>query len=299
MMTAAEGPHRVRCGEAVPGPAGATARILVAGDTHGNLDWIDTLAKLASRQRCDGILQAGDFGFWPDLRHLRSHHEIVLNDGWLDAVAERLAARGVWMRVIDGNHDAHGLAAASCPPGADLVAPVRSGLLDWATRGARWSWCGVRFGALGGAVSVDRDNREEGISWWPTERITDEDVDRLGDAPLDVLVTHDAPEGVRTRFVDIWPDGMAWGKAGAVSEASRWQVERARQATRPRLVVHGHYHLRHTSPMSRPPTVVEGLASDQEADGGSWAVLELPSLRLTDGKAIARAVMRAIAEQQG
>ena len=69
-------------------------------------------------------------------------------------------------------------------------------MLDWADRGAVWSWHGVRFGALGGAVSIDRSVRVENESWWSTETITDLEVDTLiARAPdgLDVPVAHDAP----------------------------------------------------------------------------------------------------------
>lgn len=50
--------------QTVPGPRAADGRLL-AGDTHGNLDWIRTLIKLATRNGCVGIVQLGDFGFCP------------------------------------------------------------------------------------------------------------------------------------------------------------------------------------------------------------------------------------------
>jgi len=262
----------------VPGPTGATARLLVAGDTHGNLGWLSELAALAEEQRCEGIIQLGDFGFWPDPKVLRECARVVLNEGWLTAVADALASHDVWLRVIDGNHDFHPGALAAHPPDGRGIAVVRDDRLDWATRGARWEWCGVRFGALGGAYSIDKMWREPGVTWWETERITDAQRDLLGAEPLDVLLTHDAPQGVG------WPEVDVGGpKVDPASRANREQVERARRATRPSVLLHGHYHLRYRTTMSDPGTRVEGLAADIQADGGSWGVLELPGLVFADG----------------
>jgi hypothetical protein len=74
---------------------------------------------------------------------------------------------------------------------------AQDGVLDWADRGAVWEWCGVRFDAFGGAVSIDQEWRTAGLSWWATEEIKDAEVDRLidraGPGGVDVLLTHDAP----------------------------------------------------------------------------------------------------------
>jgi len=280
----------VRAASPVPDPV--SGRVLIAGDTHGNLRWIAELAELAARHRCDGIVQLGDFGFWPDrieLGRSRNRHR-VLDEAWLNAVARALTERGVWMRVIDGNHDAHPLVADRYPSGESGLAPIRSGLLDWATRGARWDWCGVRFGALGGAVSIDRDLRIPGVSWWATEEITPDEVARLGDAPLDVLFTHDAPEGVGHPLVDLGSLGAQYLQVESQSRAGRRLVEQARRATRPVLQVHGHHHLRYRADVGGGgvATTVQGLGCDQHGNGEAWGVLELPGLVFADGWEVAR-----------
>ena len=266
---------------------------MVAGDTHGNLAWIATLAKLAARHGCAGIVQLGDFGFWPDLRKLRSSNNRmrVLDERWLDAVADELARHSIWMRVLDGNHDAHPLVEDRYPAGDDGIAPIRSGLLDWATRGARWSWCGVRFGALGGAVSIDQEHRLPGVSWWATEEITPDDLSRLGDGPLDVLLTHDAPEGVNHPLVDLSSLGVHYLQVESLSRASRRLVEEARRATRPALHLHGHFHLRYRTAVDGGgvKTIVQGLGCDQHGNGEAWGVLELPDLVFADGWEVVRA----------
>lgn len=71
----------------VPGPAHRGARLLVAGDTHGNSWWLRCLADLAVELGCDGVVQVGDFGFWPDQRTLRACGRATIDNRWLDEIA--------------------------------------------------------------------------------------------------------------------------------------------------------------------------------------------------------------------
>ena len=262
----------------VPGPRAAGARLLVAGDTHGNSWWLRCLAGLAVELGCDGVVQLGDFGFWPDQRTLHACGWATIDNRWLDEIADIYGNKGVWLRVIDGNHDAHPLVRESYPSDPNGIRPIRDDVLDWADRGAVWEWHGRRFGALGGGVSIDRHQRVEGETWWPTETITEDDVDDLTTRAvggLDVLFTHDAPmlpPGLR-------PLGDAALRADCA--ASIHQIVRAVDAATPRLLLHGHYHRRYTAMFDN--TRVEGLASDIEAPRpGSWAVLDLDDLTVTE-----------------
>lgn len=278
-------------GELVPGPAGAKQRVFVAGDTHGNLDWISTLAKLAARHSCAGIVQLGDFGFWSDKKTHGSRP--VLNERFLDAVATELARHGVWMRVVDGNHDAVPLVTEryGVDDGPTEPVSIRSGLLDWAPRGTRWQWSGARFGALGGATSIDRRVRTPGWSWWATEMIWPEDVERLGAGKLDVLCTHEAPEGVCQPGVDLITLPVRLLQEEADSRECRRLVERARRTTKPALLLHGHHHMRYRKIMDLDDvvTVVEGLGCDMDGNGGAWGILDIPSLGFADGWEISKA----------
>jgi len=83
---------------AAPLPGDPT-RVLVAGDTHGNL-WHWTCVRLpaARLHQVDGIVQLGDFGSWP-----------LTRDGadYLRALEHALAADGRWVVFLDGNHENH------------------------------------------------------------------------------------------------------------------------------------------------------------------------------------------------
>lgn len=215
----------------------------------------------------------------------RNEQRAVINDRWLDAVASRAATHGVWWRVLDGNHDAHPLARTAYAAGGNGVRPIRDGVLDWADRGSVWEWCGRRFAALGGAVSIDRAWRHEGVSWWATEEITDSEVDalieRADGKSVDVLFSHDAP---------VLPDGfreLGDPVLAAKCRRSNEQVMRAVDALKPGTVIHGHYHHAYRAAIRRSAGFVDivGLASDEESHRGyghAYQIMELPSLRLVD-----------------
>ena len=136
---------------------------------------------------------------------------------------------------------------------------------------------------------MDHQYRVEGVSWWPNEILTDADVERLGEAPLDVLLSHDAPEGAPIRNFELRPrDEMLCSQV-------RERILQAVKATQPKLVVHGHWHRRTSSELSWPinsdgeldwaSTQVEGLAADKQGDHRAWAILEVDSLNFIDGQA--------------
>ena len=68
------------------------------------------------------MVQLGDFGFWSDKK---ARHTPVLDEHFLDAVVTDLARYGVWVRFVDGDHDAHPFHARALPP---LVLPDGAGL---------------------------------------------------------------------------------------------------------------------------------------------------------------------------
>jgi hypothetical protein len=240
------------------------AKVLLAGDWHGNPAWAETCFEVAGTEGCRWVLQLGDFGLWPGRE-----------DDWLDHVNRLADGSGTELVWIDGNHENHD-ALDRWRPHADADGLVRMrDRVRWASRGSRWAWSGTRFGALGGAVSMDRFLRRSGVNWWPQEAVSQEDVDRLGDGPLDVLVTHAAPSTVDRphRRLPVPEDIIA----DAVQVRAR--LDQAVRRTRPRLVVHGHYHQRLTAELTG--LSVEGLAHDKSAPAEALAVLELPGdLRL-------------------
>lgn len=266
--------------------------VFALGDTHGNTSWLHRAFKKAAEIGCRRIVQLGDFGFWT---HRRSGVQ------FLDDAQRYCDTYNIDLVWIDGNHEAHHLLTDEVRDNTrdDGFVAVRPRVL-YAPRGLRWEWSGVRFAALGGAFSVDWKARVPGESWWPEESITEADVERLGTAPVDVLVAHDAPHGV-TGLRGI---GGLSPETQYQADLSRGLLTHAMQATCPQLLLHGHWHYRNSETVAWPDPVasedtgeivwrscqVEGLSHDGDRlrDHRSWGVLHLPSLRFHDGEWVER-----------
>lgn len=235
-------------------------RVLLAGDTHGNHRHVDYLLKMAAELQADRIVQVGDFGYWP---HLSDYHRRV------SSMAQRARTPIYW---LDGNHENFDALEVA----VDVDADEPQGMLPdlwYLPRGCTWAWDGCRFMSLGGAYSIDKSSRTEGYSWWPQETLTRAQVERAMDrGPVDVLLTHDTPEGV-CPIVD------SNYKGDDISRGNRKAVSAVADAVTPRLVVHGHYHHRYTAAYGA--AVVEGLDRDDQGptswlciDTADWATTE-------------------------
>lgn len=218
------------------------AKYLLLGDTHGRLDVVIRAIAAARAARVDTIFQLGDFGFvWPGRDQLAALHQL------LDDASMR-------MIFLDGNHDHH--------QGLAETAWHKYPWLRYMPRGSVETFGTTKVGFLGGAASIDREFRTLGRDWWPTEVITDADVEAL--TPCDVLLTHDAPE--LPPKLPAWP----WPVSTTV-EAALWRnrelVARAVERGRPRMLVHGHYHFAYRNTFRN--TLVVGL----DADGRKGSML--------------------------
>lgn len=239
------------------------SRILVAGDTHGNLGEMRRLFARAGDHGCHAIMVCGDFGIWPGI-----HGEIFQRD--TNLMAEE---NDIDVYFVDGNHEDFDQLYAIDDFNDEGFRVVREHIFH-APRGHLWEWAGKKLGALGGAVSIDREWRVPGKSWWPQENITEADIEKSLKLParLDVLFTHDtlvnAPFGKRLK-----PD--------LDSVANRQRVTYVVQNIAPKLMFHGHmhddYHFWYPGdwPGGRV-TEVFGL----ECDGMlmNWAVLDLTTM---------------------
>lgn len=228
-------------------------RIAFAGDWHGNANWANGVITSLAARGVDVVVHVGDFGIWPGGQGRE----------YLASVDKVAARSGIDVLFIDGNHDDHHQIAEA--PRAEGLG--RFGEHIWhIPRGTRWVWGEVRFGGLGGAVSVDRDGRTPGVSWWPEESITvaDEQAFQSG-GQVDVAVTHDCPSGVAIRGVTFEQGVRAWGyRAIVASEEHRKVLAAALDPTRPAVIVHGHYHVRSSGVWSHDGgwAEVEGLHCD-------------------------------------
>lgn len=237
-------------------------KILVAGDWHGNSTWAAQIIRHAGMRSVDTIIHVGDFGWWTP--SLPTHH-------FLETCQEAAAECGIRIYWARGNHEFH--------PGIDEWDDATEGEPWFDKRypniihlpnGFRWEWWGRTWLALGGAHSVDRLMRKEGFSWWPEEHFTDAHMVRaMTGGPVDVMITHDCPSGVNIPGI---PSDPSTDKRGdwPMSEliTSREQRDRLAEVVdvvQPKLLIHGHYHLRYTAKRTMPDgwvTAIHGLDCD-------------------------------------
>lgn len=215
-------------------------KILVAGDTHGDVNHLRHLIAVAKRHDCPAVFVLGDFGFWA---HFKTGVE------FLDHLDKHAGRENVLVYFLDGNHDKTSLVMSlySHDRDAEGFVRVRDNVL-YAPRGHRWTWAGTRFITLGGAFSVDKDYRLEkerlerrgpGTYWFPEEEMTDEDMATflLDNTPVDIMLAHDKPHA----------SNPGWNRKNILEcSFNQHRLQMAVHALEPQLFLHGHLHYRYT-----------------------------------------------------
>jgi predicted phosphodiesterase len=247
-------------------------KILLIGDTHGNTAWAREMVALAQALKADAIVQLGDFGIWPGPG----------GDKFLRKLNKYLDEADLNLYFVDGNHEDFPK-LKELRGGQEGIAPLIWAGVENPTprrirhipRGHVWEWDGVTFMGVGGAVSIDRQWRIPGQSWWPEETLSPAQEEYALEqaakfSPVDVFVSHDAPTSIPMQ--GLIPDPQSTWHRQVISDIAR--------AAAPRLWFHGHFHkyLEYKFGYGDDETQVYGLDCDATRD--SWAVLTLPDMRV-------------------
>ncbi len=153
-----------------------------------------------------------------------------------------------------------------------------TGRILQAPRGHRWTWQGVRFLALGGACSIDRlygklDSGRWG--WFKEEVITAQEATQvIAGGPGYVLLTHDAPTASLPQATEYAPVNFL----PSVQQSAR-RVREVAEASKPKLLLHGHWQQFHQVRLTGQDTEVVRLSTD--GTRRSWLVVDLPGLEVT------------------
>lgn len=211
-----------------------------AGDWHGDTGW--ALKAIGSAQVAGArvVYQVGDFGVWGG------------QDGasFLRKVQARLDSLDMLLVVVPGNHENYNVLDRMPVNGEGFQSRPDIDRVWFASRGHVWTHNHAVFAAVGGAGSVDQESRIPGTSWWPQEEITRADIDALyrsmdaaGVDKVNIMLTHEAPAGLVTRrsmrAVSPEIEHYCW--------AQRVLLREAVDTATPDVLVHGHWHYRHTS----------------------------------------------------
>ena len=161
--------------------------IYVTGDTHGDRARFRT-REIRRLRRGDTLVVLGDFGFvWDGSRAEKKTLK------WLER-------RRYQLLFVDGSHENHSLLAQYPLEAFGGGMARRLGKNLWCLqRGGLYTVEGRTLLALGGGESLDKESRQEGVTWWPEELPTAEDYARCDAAleacggKVDFILTHDAP----------------------------------------------------------------------------------------------------------
>lgn len=246
----------------------AIAAIGIAGDWHGNTRWAVHALSEFHRAGVSEVRHLGDFGLWPS------------GDDYLDAVENACAQLGIKILVTPGNHEDYGQLCAE--PGR--MACVREHV-TFLPRGHRLTVHGWHVLSFGGAPSIDFEHRVEGISWWPAELPTDDDVDAaIAGGPCDILLLHDSsdPPYATGAVSRILCSSSGWSnRALAYASVGRERITRLRAGVCPHIALHGHYHVADITKHNDGSWTVS-----MAADGtfGNIGVLYLPEKRIVNSE---------------
>lgn len=241
-------------------------KIAFAGDWHGNLQWAREAIQYAAREGAETILHLGDYGY--DFLH-----------SYREGVESALRRAKLTLQFVDGNHE-NFTWLHQRPIGEDGRRQITR-RVHHLPRGFRWEWDGLRFLALGGAFSVDRENRELNKSWWAEETITDKDIaEATAGGPADVLVSHDCPGG---SYIPGLQRTAHYFSQSALLQANdhRHRLRKVVDVVQPRLFFHGHYHIPYMllADYGYGEVRIRGLDCDQTTLHTNVVVLDTAELR--------------------
>lgn len=169
-------------------------KLFVTGDTHGEID----VGKLNNTRwaaqneltREDLLIILGDFGFIWTAPTATEKYWLK----WFDDKPFRVA-------FLDGNHENHDrLRAFPCVEfQGGLAGPVSENIWHL-RRGEVYSIAGKTVFVMGGALSIDKQYRTEGTTWWADEIPTESDMEnarqnlaKVGHK-VDIVLTHTLPK---------------------------------------------------------------------------------------------------------
>lgn len=238
-------------------------RVLIFGDSHASKSYVTRIVEAAESFECDALFQVGDFGYWPRSERGRA---------FLDVVEDLASRKPIYW--LDGNHEDFLMLKRDhdALSERDSFIEIRDNVF-YSPRAHAFEWDGVRFMTVGGAMSIDKDWRVPGESWFEEEEITDDDVVAAAErGHVDVIMSHDAPLGVGIPYI------IPGFRRLPGFHRNPGKLQQIVDACTPSLLIHGHYHYPHSTRMER--TKVVGLPHNYwDRFGETFTILDTKDFR--------------------
>lgn len=185
--------------------------IYLTGDTHGHIDlekiFLFTEKLIAEDRKItknDYLIILGDFGLiWSDPE--RAPRDYAYSEYLID----ELDSLPFTVLFVEGNHENFSMLNAYPvkPWNGGKVSFIRDNVIHL-KRGQVFNFAGKSFFTMGGATSIDKAMRTEGISWWKEENISSQDLDEAYknlakvSNTVDYVLTHAAPEAFARELIE-------------------------------------------------------------------------------------------------
>lgn len=265
-------------------------RVLLAGDTHGNVKAVKEKIDFACENKVDRIIVLGDFGLWWGYKGVQ----------FIDDINEYARKRNRQIFAIPGNHedyDQWNYHIENAPTDSHgYWRYLRTNVL-LSPRVGTFVWGGKRFGVAGGAVSIDREWRqgiERGYDiyekrrvaphrmWSPDEQLTDDEVNelvsRVAGRKVDYLLTHDCSN--RTP----WKHRL---KPDLDSQIHRQKIDSVLSLVKPNFHFHGHMHESYDwmnltkNNITGEGFYIQTYGLECNSERNSWGILDLTTDEFT------------------
>lgn len=173
--------------------------IYLTGDTHYTIDLKKVVEFAKSHEhltKYDYLIVLGDFGLiWS-----RSQDKAEME------IREFYRACPFTTLFLDGNHENHARLAKLTKEDrfGGKVGKVNDSIYHL-LRGEVYNIDGNKILTFGGAQSIDRSARIEGLSWWPQEKPNKKELKKAldqKDKNVDYILTHTLPRSFSKRFRD-------------------------------------------------------------------------------------------------
>ena len=174
------------------------------------------LNDLINKKHPDMIICCGDFGYWPNVSWGAPLSNIKLQG----------TKKILW---CDGNHEDHWRLKERK---SDEMEP---GII-YMPRGSVYTLeDGRTIMFMGGADSIDKQHRTEGVSWFSEEVITQKDLYNLPDIKIDIFITHTCPKELVPEMLKY--DDRKTNDPSNEALSALWQIYK------PKLWFFGHWHV--------------------------------------------------------
>ena len=176
--------------------------LYVTGDTHGGLN----MRKLESKRfpewkkftKNDYVVVMGDFGIW---QNKRAYNFLF----WLEG-------KPFTTLFVEGNHEDYNFLKTF--PDVDMFGGAVRKISDsifQLKRGEVYTINGYKVFSFGGARSIDRSNRQEGVDWFPEEESTyEEEHNALNNLAkhnnqVDLIFAHTCARSTLDELAKVYP----------------------------------------------------------------------------------------------